>query len=75
MKRNRYHILYKKDEWILKKEGKREPLKSFRTKKEAEDYGRKIARKEEPSQLILHKKDGKIEKEYTYGQDPRKYKG
>lgn len=32
------------------------------------------ARKEEPSQVVVHKKDGTIAYESTYGDDPVKYK-
>ena len=28
-----------------------------------------------PSQLVIHGKNGKIQREYTYGDDPRKTKG
>lgn len=28
-----------------------------------------------PAQVVIHKKDGKIQTEYTYGLDPRRSKG
>ena len=43
-------------------------------------YGRRSARlrwkeRGEPSQLVVHKKDGKVEYEHTYGRDPRRSRG
>ena len=40
------------------------------TKDEAFDAGRKVATKDQPSHLVVHTKDGKIETEYTYQDDP-----
>ena len=33
------------------------------------------ARKEQPSQVKVHKKDGNMEYESTYGEDPTEYPG
>jgi hypothetical protein len=40
------------------------------TKNEAIEAGRQVATKHQPSQLVVHTKDGKIETEYTYQDDP-----
>jgi hypothetical protein len=76
-KRNVYHVVPDKEKgsWKLKKEGSDRALKNFNTKKEAIKTGRQIAKNQEPSQLKIHKQDGKIQTEYTYKSDPRKYKG
>ena len=42
----------------------------FRTKAEAVDAAKARARKEEPSQVKVHKSDGNMEYESTYGEDP-----
>ena len=43
----------------------------FRTKQEA----LRFAQEELSSQIVIHGKDGRIQKEYTYGLDPEKTKG
>ncbi|MEV4537528.1 DUF2188 domain-containing protein [Asanoa sp. NPDC049518] len=39
-------------------------------KEQAVDAGRKAAKSRQPSQLVVHTTDGKIETEYTYQDDP-----
>jgi len=45
-------------------------LKTFADKDDAIDYGREVAKANQPSQLVIQKADGTFETEYTYGQDP-----
>jgi hypothetical protein len=47
------------------------------TKQDAVAYAIKQAKAHQPSQLIIHKRDGKIEEERTYprSSDPRRSKG
>jgi hypothetical protein len=45
------------------------------TKEKAIDYGRDLAKQEGLGQLVVHKADGSIEEEFTYGEDPRATKG
>lgn len=47
----------------------------FQTKPEAVAYAIGEARLSQPSQVRIWKKDGKIQTEYTYGNDPRKTRG
>jgi hypothetical protein len=42
----------------------------FATKNEAVDKGRELAQAVQPSQLVIHTADGKIETEHTYQDDP-----
>ncbi|MCH7950129.1 MAG: DUF2188 domain-containing protein [Candidatus Dadabacteria bacterium] len=76
-KRNKYHLTFnsKQDNWGLKKEGSQRPTKAFKTKGEGLKLSREFVREREPSQLIVHKKDGTIQTEHTYKNDPKKYKG
>ncbi len=76
-KRVVYHVTWDKKLkiWLIKKEGRKTPVSKHTTKREAVAEGRKLAKKEKLGQLIIHKQDGKIETEYTYGKDPVKYKG
>jgi hypothetical protein len=44
-KRQSYHVSPHKRGWQLKKEHRERPLKTFRTKDEAVDFGRNVAKK------------------------------
>lgn len=75
-KRVTYHVVPSSDPkgWIVKK-SKTDDEDFYRTKKEAVAAGRAIARSFKKGQLIIHRKDGTIQTEYTYGDDPRKTRG
>ena len=45
-------------------------LSTHVTKETAVAAGQKVAKANQPSQLVVHKMDGTIEHEYTYGNDP-----
>lgn len=61
--------------WDVKLTGSPESLGYYRTKDEAIANGRTLAKKHSKSQLVIHKRNGQIEKEYTYGDDPRDIPG
>jgi Uncharacterized protein conserved in bacteria (DUF2188) len=54
--------------WNVQAEGATRPTSRHPTKKEAVARGRELAKAQGPGQLIVHRKDGRIETEYTYGQ-------
>jgi hypothetical protein len=66
--RTQYHVVPKNDAWQLQVDGK--PITNFGTKDEAVADGRERARAHQPSQLIVHTADGRIENEATYSHDP-----
>ena len=68
MKRNEYHVVPNGGGWKVEQGGK--TLGSYDTKHSAVEQGRRIAHANEPSQLVVHTADGKIETEYTYRDDP-----
>lgn len=70
MKRKTYHITHKEDHWQVKAEGNKHATRIFDTKQDAIPFGRYIASAQEKGQLIIHRKDGVIQTEYTYGVDP-----
>jgi len=74
-KRETYHVTFKEEKWKVQKEGARRPTKNFENKHEAVDFGREIAKNQPLGQLIIHKKNGIIEEERTYGKDPFPPKG
>lgn len=66
------------DDWIVRERVPRGgnyldvPMRTarFDRKKDAVPYGMKVARKAVPSSLVIHKRDGTIQEERTYGNDP-----
>jgi hypothetical protein len=68
------HIVQnKKDKdkpWKIKSENQKESFGSFRTQKQAIVEAKKIAYKQEPSQVKLHGRNGKIRAEWAYKGDP-----
>jgi hypothetical protein len=72
-----YHVTYdrEKSHWRILEAGNPKPLSVHSTKKEAVDAGRMRAQENQPSQIFIHKQDGVIQEERTYGDDPTKTKG
>jgi len=69
------HVIHRKEQakWVVEVEGGR-ARSSHATKAEAERAGRDLARKNK-SELLIHRRDGKITERNTYGHDPRRSKG
>lgn len=61
--------------WHVKQQNNANPVSTFRTKEQAIEAGRAIAKSHALSQLVVHKANGQIETEYTYGQDPANSNG
>ena len=68
MSRTRYRVVPNGGTWQLRRE--QTPLSNHTFKTDAVEAGRRVAKANQPSQLIVHKADGTIETEYTYGGDP-----
>ncbi|BBB33131.1 conserved hypothetical protein [Thermotomaculum hydrothermale] len=68
MKKTSFHVVPQKGKWAIKQE-KKTPLQSTRTKKEAIEKAKKIA-KNKKTELIIHNKNGKISNRNSYGNDP-----
>jgi hypothetical protein len=70
-----YHVVYDSDgkQWRVLRENASRASSVHTTKKEAIAAGRKLAKSHVPGQLVIHKRDGSIETEYTYGNDPERY--
>ncbi len=69
-----YHVVPNSsgEKWVVSQENA-EFRREFETKDEAVDFAKERARKEELGQVKVHKKDGNMEYESTYGDDPRRY--
>lgn len=74
-KRETYHVTHGDDRWKVQKEGAQRPAKTFENKDKAVDFGRDVAKHQPLGQLIIHKKDGRIQEERIYGKDPFPPKG
>lgn len=68
MARKRYDVVPKGTLWAVTHQGS--TLSTHITKSAAVDAGVSIAKANQPSQLIIHRADGTIEDERTYGNDP-----
>jgi hypothetical protein len=74
-KRQVFHVVPAKGRWNVNRAGAEWPEKTFIKKKDAVNFGREIAKSHRPGQLRIHKKDGTIQEERTYGKDPYLPKG
>lgn len=70
-----YHVVTNEKGWSLQEEGNPNNWEFYQTKDEAIHAGMERAREEALGQLIIHKTDGTIEEERTYGDDPRSSRG
>lgn len=57
--------------WNVQQENSGKVMSSHRSKTEAILAGRDLARTHEYSLLIVHDREGRAEKQYTYGRHPR----
>lgn len=66
-----YHVVPNSsaEKWLVTQENA-EFRKEFDTKEEAVQFAKERARNEELGQVKVHKKDGNMEYESTYGEDP-----
>lgn len=74
--RKKYHVTQNSDgTWKGKAEGAGRASVVGDTKAETTRKTIEIAKNQQDSQVIIHKKDGKIQEERTYGNDPYPPKG
>lgn len=59
------HVTPHDDGWSVKSEDAKQPSSVYTTKKEALQYGKKVA-KNKGTSLIVHRKDGTIEDQISY---------
>lgn len=63
------HIIPNNGQWQLKRECSDKATKTFTTQKQAIEYGRPIAMKQQ-SELVIHGHSGQIRDKDSYGNDP-----
>ncbi|MHC1593975.1 MAG: DUF2188 domain-containing protein [Methanotrichaceae archaeon] len=68
-KRKEHHVVPNDDGWAVKKSGAKRDTKHFDLKSDAVDFARDVSQNQ-GSELIIHGKDGKIQKSDSHGRDP-----
>jgi len=68
-----YHVVPNAsgERWVVSQENA-EFRKEFDTKEEAEEFAKTRAREAGLGQVKVHRKDGNMDYESTYGEDPRR---
>lgn len=74
-KRTQYHVTKGSSNWKITKAGAERATCVRDNKADAVKVGREIAKQSPSGQLIIHKGDGTIQTEHTYGNDPYPPKG
>ncbi len=67
------HVVPNKGHWSVKKGG--QVVSNHGKKENAVTNSTSIAKKQGNSQVVIHKKNGQIQTEHTYGNDPYPPKG
>lgn len=62
-------------DWKVQKTGGIRASAVIENKAAAIQEASRLAQKAPLGQVVIHKQDMTIQKEYTYGKDPRKYRG
>lgn len=66
VKRTVYAIQPSRGEWIVVRRGAPRPIHRFSRKQDAIELGVQLARDNQPSQLIIRRRDGTIQDERAY---------
>jgi hypothetical protein len=71
-----YHVVpnASAEKWVVSQENA-DYRSEHETKEEALEEARRLAQQAELGQIKVHKKDGNMEYESTYGEDPPEYPG
>lgn len=69
-----YHVVPEDELWVVKIGGD-SLSEAVDTKSEAIARAKELARRQALSQVVIHRKDGTIEQEFTYGEDPTRSPG
>jgi len=70
-KRAKYHVTKRPDgRWQAKAEGASRAAAVLKTKAVTIDKARDLAKSQPLGQVVIHKSNGRIQTEYTYGKDP-----
>jgi hypothetical protein len=70
-----YHVVPCGRRWSVRRVGARRAARTFSRKTAAVAYARTLATRGALGQVRVHRSDGEIQTEYTYGKDPRRTRG
>lgn len=73
--RKTYHVTNRDGDWIVQAEKAARASSKHSNKAEAADRAVDLAKSQGLSQVIIHRQDGTIQEERTYGKDPSPPKG
>jgi hypothetical protein len=73
--RTTFHVTPYVNGWQVKEEGERARELLVDDKDNAVRQAKEMAKAQELGQVIVHKRDGTIAEEFTYGADPRNIPG
>lgn len=74
MVRTKYHVTpTRSGDWKVKRQGAKRAANIFENKAEAIQRAKVLAKQAELGQVLIHGEDNKIQKEHTYGKDPKRY--
>jgi hypothetical protein len=68
--RKMVHVVPQKNDWAIKVGGR--TVSTHDTKADAVDQGKDIAKSAPLGQIVIHKQDGSIQTEHTYGKDAKR---
>jgi hypothetical protein len=76
MSRTKYRVTPTGDgDWKVKRDGASRADSIHQNKSDALDRARDLATNNKPGQVVIYRRDGKIQTEHTYGKDPYPPKG
>ena len=76
MNRNVYHVVRRNDVWHVRRTRARRASGCHRRKAAAIMQAKSLAnRPGSLGQVVVHRRDGKVQTEWTYGNDPRRTRG
>ena len=75
MSRKAYHVVPGEHGWKVKGENAQRASSVHSTKHEAVGSAKELAKAAELGQIVIHGKNGKIQTEHTYGNDPESSPG
>jgi hypothetical protein len=75
MNRTIYHVTPTGEEWRVKRTGARRAASVHESKARAIARAKELAKHAGLGQVKVHRGDGVIQSEYTYGRDPRRSPG
>jgi Uncharacterized protein conserved in bacteria (DUF2188) len=68
--RKTYYVSPRGSSWAVKGRGADRAVGVFETKVAAVDRARDVARNQSQGQVVIQRRDGSFQTEYTYGKDP-----